>query len=86
VAGSLLSDAASSDSTASSTAQPQQLAFEQDCRFKAQNQWEYENKLRTHIKDRVSAKLANDCTTVLTRGWNLSGRTADAPEDLQPVS
>jgi hypothetical protein len=64
VAGSLSSDAASSASTASSTAQHQWLAFEQDGRVQAQKQWEYENKLRTHIKDRVTAKLANDGTTV----------------------
>jgi hypothetical protein len=62
--GSLSSDAASSASTASSTAQPQRLAFEHDSRIQAQKQWEYENKLRTHIKDRVTAKLANDGTTV----------------------
>ncbi len=40
VAGSLSSDAASSASTASSTAQPQRLAFEQDGRVQAQKQWE----------------------------------------------
>jgi hypothetical protein len=38
VAGSLSSDAASSPSTASSTAQPQRLAFEQDGRIQAQKQ------------------------------------------------
>ena len=59
-AGSISSDAASSASTASSTAQPQRLAFEQDGRVQVQKQWEYENKLRNHVKDRVTAKLAND--------------------------
>ena len=44
----------------SSTAQPQRLAFEQDGRVQVQKQWEYENKLRNHVKDRVTAKLAND--------------------------
>jgi hypothetical protein len=66
--GSLSSDAASSASTASSTAQPQRLAFEHDSRIQAQKQWEYENKLRTHIKDRVTAKLANDGTLVGSTG------------------
>jgi hypothetical protein len=64
VGGSLSSDAASSASTASSTTQPQRLAFEQDSSVQAQKQWEYENKLSTHIKDRVTAKLANYGTTV----------------------
>ena len=51
---------ASGASTVSSAAQPNRLSFEQDGRLQAQKQWEYETKLRSHIKDRVSAKLAHD--------------------------
>ena len=62
--GSSSSGSASSANTVSSAAQPHRLSFEMEGRLQAQKQWEYETKLRTHIKDRVAAKLANDGDTV----------------------
>jgi hypothetical protein len=41
---------ASGASTVSSAAQPNRLSFEQDGRLQAQKQWEYETKLRSHIR------------------------------------
>ena len=58
------SSAASTASTVSSAAQPLHLPFAQEAKFQVQKQWEYETKVRNHIKERVTARLTKDGDTV----------------------
>jgi hypothetical protein len=58
------SSAASTASTVSSAAQPLHLPFEREEKFQVQKQWEYETKVRNHIKERVTGRLAKDGETV----------------------